>query len=156
MEAIIFGIIFIIVIIIALFVIFKPVIKDKKARKNVKNFDFFTQHYSFLLNCSQNEAIQRLSTKNTNDILEYSFDNKMLTICFSPLKANIEYQLSFYCIKNTTYLRVSRVKFLYERSNIPYMINSFFIEKIDAKPIDYTTFEKNVYTVSNPNNRSIN
>lgn len=141
MEFIVFGIIFIVIAVVALFIIFKPVIENKKIQNGVINSDTFTQNYSFELNCTQQEAIQQLSTHNVNDTLDYSFDSDSLSITFTRFSATIEHRLAFYIVGNTTYLKVSRVNLLHGKSNIPLMINRFFVEKISAKPIDYSVFE---------------
>lgn len=146
MEYIVFIILFILAILLVLFLIFKPVLEDKKVRNNIENSDSFNQHYCFVLTCDQSEAIKQLSTHNVKDTLEYIFDTDYLTIVFSHLGASIEHQLSFYVVENKTYLKVSRVKFVHDRSNIPLMINRFFIEKIEATPIDYAYFESLICT----------
>ncbi len=146
MEYIIFIALFILAIPLALFLIFKPVIEDKKVRNNVMNSDPLTQHYCFVLDCNQTEALDKLSIHNVNDILEYTLDTNRLLIVFSHLGASIEHKLFFYVVENKTYLKVSRVKFMHSRSNIPLMINRFFVEKIDAVPVDYSYFVSSICT----------
>ena len=125
---------------LVLFMILRPVMADKKVRNNVRNFDPLTRHYCFVLDCSQTEALDKLSIRNVYDSLEYALDKDYLTIVFSHLGASIEHQLSFYVVENKTYLKVSRVRLLHSRSNIPFMINRFFVEKIGAVPVDYSYF----------------
>ena len=74
MEFVVFIALFILAMPLALFLIFKPVIADKKVRNNVTNSDPLTQHYCFVLNCEQNEALDKLSIRNVYDTLEYTFD----------------------------------------------------------------------------------
>ena len=135
---------FILAIPFALFVIFKPIMEDKKARNKIRNSDPLTRHYCFVLDCDQAEVINQLSVPSAQDALEYTFDADCGTISFLYLGASIEYQLSFYVVENKTYLKVSRVKFLHSRSNVPLKVNRFFIEKISAVPVDYTFFESTV------------
>ena len=146
MEYIVFIALFILAIPLVLFLIFHPVMADKKVRNNVTNSDPLTQHYCFVLNCDQTEAINKLSTRNVNDTLEYAFDTNRLIIVFSHLGASIEHQLSFYVVENRTYLKVSRVKFMHSGSNIPLMVNRFFIEKIGAVPVEYSYFVSSICT----------
>lgn len=140
MEYIVFITLFILAIPLALFVIFKPVIKDKTVRNNVMNSDPSIRHYCFVLNCNQQEAIRQLSIRNVKDAPECTFDINTLIITFSHVGVSIDYQLSFYTIENRTYLKASRIKF-FHNGNIPFMVNSFFINKIGAIPVDYTHFE---------------
>lgn len=141
MEHVVFIALFILAIPLALFVIFKPVIKDKTVRNNVMNSDPLTRHYCFVLNCNQQEAISQLSIRNVKDTPEYTFDINALIITFSHIGVSIDHQLCFYTIENRTYLKVSRMRFLPNKSNIPHMINSFFINKIGAIPVDCTYFK---------------
>ena len=141
MEHIVFVVLFILAIPLVLFVILKPEIEDKKIRNNVTNSDPLAQHYCFELKCDQQEAIRQLSIRNVKDTPEYTFDINSLIITFSHLGVSIDHQLFFYTIENKTYLKVSRMRFLHNKSNIPLMINRFFINKIDAVPVDYTYFQ---------------
>jgi len=100
MEYIVFIVILIISIPLALFVIFKPVSEDKKSRNNIMNSEPLTQHYCFMLNCNQSEAINQLAIHNVKDALEYKLDADSLTITFFHLGASLEHLLSFYIFEN--------------------------------------------------------
>ena len=146
MENIVFIALFVLAIPLALFLIFKPVKADKKIQNNVINSDPLMQHYCFVLDCDRTEALEKLSAHNVNDTIEYTFDINRLIIVFSHLGASIEHQISFYVVENKTYLKVSRVKFMHNKSNIPLMVNRFFIEKIGAVPVDYSYFVSSICT----------
>ena len=143
---IVFIALFFLAIPFAVLLILKPAMEDRKIRNNVMNSDSLTQHYCFLLGSNQSEAINQLSIRNEKDTLEYTFDADRLIMVFSHFGASIEHQLSFYVVGNMTYLKVSRVKFMHSKSNIPLMINRFFIEKIGAVPVDYSYFESTICT----------
>lgn len=134
-----------IVLPLVLFLILKPAMADRKVRNNVNNSDLFAQHYCFVLDCNQTDALDKLSLRNVNDNLKYTLNKDWLTIVFSHFGTSVKYQLSFYVVENKTYLKVSRAQFLY-KSNIPLMINRFFIEKIGAVPVDYSYFESSICT----------
>ena len=134
----------IIVMPLMVFFIVKSLIAGIKAQNHVKNTDSLTQEYCFVLNCSQTDALDKLSIHNAYDCLEYRVDKDCLTIVFSHLSTSIEHKLSFYVVNHNTYLKVSRVKFVHSRSEIPLMINRFFIEKIGAVPVDYSLFQSYV------------
>ena len=120
MEYIVFIALFILTILLALFLIFKPVMEDKKVRNNIMNSDLLTQHYCFVLSCNQSEAIKQLTIRNVKDTLEYTFDADCLTIVFLHLGVSIEHQLSFCVVENRTYLKVSRVNFI--KLNIKFLL----------------------------------
>ena len=141
MNPIIFYILFIVCVPLVLLLIFIPMIKDKKVRNGVVNTDTFSWNYYYALNRSQENVVDLLSQKSDEDIMQYSFDRVSMIIRFRNLIATIDYQLSFYSIDNKTFLKVSQIQLIYDKSNIPYMINRFFIEKIGADPVDYHYFE---------------
>lgn len=130
---------------LVLFLILKPAMADRKVRNNVNNSDLSARHYCFVLDCNQADALDKLSRRNVNDNLTYTLNKDCLTIVFSHFGISVKYQLSFYVVENKTYLKVSRVKFLHS-SHIPLMINRFFIEKIGAIPVDYSSFESSIGT----------
>ena len=120
--------------------IFKPMFADRKARNGVDNCDLFSGNYHFLLENDRVSALKELSARNVFDTLEYTFHADTSTITFNHLSAKIDYRLTFIERSGCTYLKVSRIPRLHERSNIPYMINTFFIRKLNATPIDSTFF----------------
>lgn len=141
MNPIIFIILFAVCVPLVLLLIFIPMIKDKRVRNGVVNTDTFSRNYYYSLNRSQENVVDLLSQKSDEDIMQYSFDRVSMIIRFRNLIATIDYQLSFYSIDNKTFLKVSQIQLVYDKSNIPYMINRFFIEKIGAEPVDYHYFE---------------
>lgn len=141
MDIIMLGLFMIPCFLLALLLTFKPVLEDRKIRNNVVSTDSAMRHYCYTLNCTQSELIAQLSMRNVNDVLEYTFDANRLTIVFSYLGVSMEHRLSFYSVENVTYLKVSRVRFMHSRSNIPLMVNRFFVEKIGAVPVHFIHFE---------------
>lgn len=151
MGPILFCILFIALVPITLYLIFKPIMEDRNLRNNVNNSDAFSRHYCYALNCTQQEAIKQLSLRNIHDALDCSLDENANTVKLMHLNASIEYQLLFYTVENRTYLKVRRAHLLHERSNIPYLVNRFFIEKLDAQPMDHAAFEALINTVNSAN-----
>lgn len=141
MEVIFYIIIFLFVLCpLTLFIIFKPYYDDKRIRKNVVNFDSTMKNYSFLLEMDSQTAIDMLAIQNVKDVPEFSFNKDTSTITFQHLNAKTEYQLTFITHDSHTYLKVERINFLC-KNNIPYLINSFFISKLGATPIEYIQLE---------------
>lgn len=146
MKVIIIGMLFFLTCILTLYIILKPYFIDKKTRNNIINFDSFMNNYIFVVNENIQNIIERLSIHNVYDKLEYTFDTEDLTICFKHLTVKLQYQLQFISTTNScTYLLVSKVYLVHGKSNIPFMINDFFINKLNAQPLDYITFERTVY-----------
>ena len=145
---VLFCCLFVIAVPVVLTLILKPVTADKKARKNVRNCDSLMQRHCFRLKSGREETLEQLSVRNISDALKYSIDTGSLTICFTHMNASVAYRLSFYTVDSTTYMMVSRINFLSGKSNIPYLVNRFFIEKIEAEPIDYSAFKKIIPTMT--------
>lgn len=143
MKIIIIGILFLFACIIALYIILKPYFIDKNIRNNIDNFDTFMMNYVFIVNDSKHNIIKKLSIHNIYDKPNYTYDVENQIICFNYLTADIKYKLEFISADSThIYLLVSQIYILHSKSNIPYMINTFFTNKINAQPFDYSTFER--------------
>lgn len=139
MEPILFIPIFVIACGVILFLIFKPVLKDRKARNGITNFDTTMRNYCFCLKIDEQEALTKLSNPNPSDPLEYTYNENNRVITFLYYGAKVDYQLSCVQIEGQTWLHISQISLL-SRGNIPYAINSFFINKLAAIPTDYSAF----------------
>ena len=135
MEAVILFVLSLLAGVFVLWVVIKPAVKNRAVRGGVVNTDRFSRHYCFRLPCNEREAVERLSVPNVKDAMRYSFDGESLCITFTHMNAVIPYALRFCVVGDTTYLKVSRVKLLHDKSNIAYLINRFFFEKLDAEPV---------------------
>lgn len=141
MKFVIYAIVFIVLSIIMICVILNPYFKDKKVRKGIVNFDTYMRSYAYVLKCRKQDVIQKLSIHSINDKPEYLFDDVNLIITFLHLNVKIKYQLYFIENEGHTYLNVYQINFLHDKSNIPYMMNAFWINKVNAVPIEYSFFE---------------
>lgn len=141
MKFVIYAIGFILLSVIMICVILNPYFKDKKVRNGIVNFDTYMRSYVYVLKCGKQDVIKKLSIHSIYDKPEYLFDDVNLIITFLHLNVKIKYQLYFIENEGRTYLNVYRIKFLHDKSNIPYMINAFWINKINAVPIEYSFFE---------------
>ena len=135
-----FIILFVLAVSLTIPMIIKPILADQKARNGVDNCDLYSGNYHFLLKNDRFAALKELSARNVFDALEYTFHADTSTITFSHLSAKIDYRLTFIEHNGCTYLKVSRIPRLHDQSNIPYMINTFFIQKLNATPVDSTFF----------------
>ena len=143
MEIFIYIIAFLLLCIVTVYGILKSYFKDRKVRNGVMNSDTFMRRYVYALKCGKQDVIDKLSTHSAYDKPEYLFDEEALIITFIHLNAKSKYQLSFIERDNCNYLYVHQIDWL-QKSHIPYMINEFWIKKVDAVPVEYSFFEKNV------------
>ena len=145
MEFIIFAIVFVALIPISLFLILKPMLRERKISNGIRNQDTFSQKYLFKVNYTKNEFLQKLNIPNVYDVLEFTFDNNTMTITFSEYNAKIPYLVTIKELENGCYIRLTKKVFFGDKSNIPYYINEFMIKKFDAELLPYEEY-KNIIT----------
>ena len=145
MEFIIFAIVFVAFVPVVLFLILKPMFREKKISNNVRNQDTFSQEYLFKVNYTKNEFLQKLNIPNIYDVLEFTFDNNTMTITFSKHNAKIPYTVTIKEYENGCYIRLTKNDFISDRCNIPSYINEFMIKKFDAELLPYEEY-KNIVT----------
>ena len=127
-----------------LYLILAPSIKDSKIRKNVMNYDFNAMNYCFKLPCGKDKAFQIMAVNDPKDTLSYDFDLLTSTVSFPGEfggEFGYTYTLRFYPVNEETYLKVSCQHFFRGKSNLPFMINEFFVKKLGAVPFDYRRFD---------------
>lgn len=148
MKIIISGIIFIFAFILIIYIAWEPYFFDKKIRNNINNFDASMNNYIFTVNNSRQHIVERLYLHNISDCLEYFFDPETLTICFKDHGLKATYQLEFFPVTNEyMYLLISKTSLLPSNSMVGLKINNFFINKLDAHPVDYITFKRTIYQI---------
>lgn len=126
----------------AIYFILKPGLDDKELRNSVNNTDITMDKFCFLLKFDQQEMIRRLSRPNIHDVLESTLDVDSLQITLRDEYNSVAYQLAFYVVGSTTYLKVYRIQPYCGQTRLVYRVNRFFIEKTGAIPVDYMTFCK--------------
>ena len=144
MKFIIFAIVFVALIPIVLFLIFKPVLRERKISNGIRNQDAFSQNYLFKINYSKQEFLRRIEISNVTDSMDYAFDNNTMIITFSKFIAKLPYTVTIKELENGCYIRLTKNVF-FGRSNIPYYINEFMIKKFDAELLPYEEY-KNIVT----------
>ena len=141
MEFIIFAIVFVALIPIVLFFILKPALRERKISNGIRNQDVLSQNYLFKINYSKQEFLSRIEISNVADLMDYTFDNKTMAITFSKYNAKISYTVTIKELENGCYIRLTKNRFIGDRSNIPYCINEFMIKKFDAELLPYEEYK---------------
>lgn len=96
--------------------------------------------FSFALKDDQSATIAKLKVKNQQETPESWLDDSNLVITFLHQNTRIDYQLSFVRADGVTYMNAHPIKQTGGPSQIPRMINWFFVSKLDATPMDHTAF----------------
>ena len=145
MKFIIFAIVFVALIPIALFLILKPMLRERKISNGIRNQDTLSQNYLFKINYSKQEFLRRIEISNVTDSMDYAFDNNTMVITFSKHNAKIPYTVTIKESENGCYIRLTKKVFISDRGIIPYQINEFMIKKFDAELLPYEEY-KNIIT----------
>ena len=136
-----FLIVFIIIVIpVALYLIFKPLYRNKQTLNGVENYDAFMRKYVFRVEMTEEEFYGRLKTKNINDTLEYCLNDDCSVVTFTRYGSKYPYKILTEEADESIILRIQQIPIITDRSNVPYLINEFFIKKFDAKPMEYSKY----------------
>ena len=139
MNPIVFIVFFIFVLVFSCIIAIDSIVKNTKSQQGVNNHDAFLRKFTYLLPANSVEAIRLLTVNNVSDVPEYSFDSDNLVITFIFYDGKAEYKLTFTEKDDKIYLCVSMLSF-YSTKNIVYILNTFFANKLGAKPFDYSVY----------------
>ena len=129
-----FFIVFFAMIPVALFIIFKPVVQQKKLLNGVTNYDTFMRKYVYHIDLTKEAFYSQLKIRNINDLLEYSLSDDLSVIIFEKYLNKFPYSIELSESEEGIILKVSQTQLT---SRISYDINAFFIGKFNAKPLNY-------------------
>lgn len=122
---------------LAFLLIFSHIKKYQKITHNVNNTDAFTRKFIFNVQLTKEEFLIKLKIPNVNDKLEYELNDECTIITFKKDFSKISYNLKVIEIDKELQIRVEQIQIFYGKTNIPFLINEFFISKFNAKPIKY-------------------
>lgn len=128
---------FIVIFSIVLYILFIQAIKQSKLLNGVVNYDMFMRKFVFRVNASQAAIIERLKLPNINDKLNYQFNENTAIITFEKYGAQISYKLMIEDFGEYCVLKTEQISLIAERSQIPHDINAFWIQKLDAIPLEF-------------------
>ena len=134
----IYVFLFIVILIpIALYVIFKPMIRQNKLLNGVINYDTFKRKFVFSIELSKEEFYSQLKIHNVKDCLDYCLNEDYSTISF--IKHSGKYQYKMF-IEEDNGVIVLRLEQIAIASKAVYFINEFFIKKFNATPLEYEKY----------------
>ena len=121
-----------------LYIIFRPMYKNREITNGILNFDGSMRKFVFRIDLSKDEFFSKLKSRNACDTMEYSLNADLTGITFKELGSRLEYGIEIIPCDGYLILRVKQISLLYGKTNIPYHVNEFWICKFNAKPIDYS------------------
>ena len=153
LKTVLFLLSFHVFALLVVFLVLRPVYRDAKARKGVRNTDARTCNFVFVLPSSPQDALERLCRKEDDDLLGYTFYEDAMILRLDHWDVSIEYALTFHPIEGRTYLMLTRQGILHGKSNLPLLVNRFIIQKTGAVPADYRTFQAKIQEESTGENQ---
>ena len=139
MKLIIGAIIFLFLALIVISPIIDALRKNRSTAKNVVNHNPFSTEFVYVIAFSKEEMDKRLSGRGEAVGIAYRYDKDRSLITLSINGAERCYLLSVgdRTDEGTYLLRVTQQNVLTDRGFIPYLINPFFVKRLDAVPIAY-------------------
>ena len=134
----IFVVVFVVMIPIALYLILKPMFKHNKLLNGIVNYDTFMKKYVFSVALSKEEFYSQLKMPNVQDVLEYTLSNDGTVITFRLYNGKYPYKINVDAFNESIILRVEQLS---ANSKPAFYINEFFINKFNAKPLDFEKYK---------------
>ena len=134
----IFVIMFVVVVIpIALYIIFKPMFRQKKLLNGIVNYDAFMRKFVFRIEITKEEFYSQLKIRNINDVLEYSLNDNCSVITFTMYNMKYSYKIIVDDFNESIILQVEQIQVT---SKPAFRINEFFIKKFNAVPLEFEKY----------------
>ena len=134
----IFVIILVVIIPIALYLILKPMLKDKELLNGIVNYDSFMRKFVFSIALKEESFYEQLKAHNVNDVFEYTLSDDCTVITFHLYNGTYPYKINVDTLNESIILRVEQ---LTANSRPAFYINAFFIQKFDAIPLNYEKYK---------------
>lgn len=127
---------FLIAIPVSLYLILRPAARQRQVSSGVINYDTFMKKFCFSIDMTKEQVYSQLNLPNVHDVLEYELDEHNAVITFKRYSGRYSYKITFDNVDGCHILWVEQIS-LISGANVPYLINEFFIKKLDAKPVAY-------------------
>lgn len=130
------------VALIVLYAVLAPSMLNKRATNDVCNTDEAMKNYLYKTALSQEEFLSELEhlPVKRKDKLTCSFYPATMRITFATRKVRTPFMIAVHDRGDHRIVHLLKNELSSPRSNIPYYINPFLIEKLGLEPIDYQTY----------------
>ena len=141
MEFLFFAIFFFVILIPLVLGIVIPIYKEhSKVTVDVINYDSAMRKFVYKINLSSQEIIDLLNTKNDIDELSCSFDLEKSVIRFLEYGSHRDYYFKIQECSDFSILRLEQVALLGMRSSVPYKLNPFIVNKLQAEIVPFSQY----------------
>lgn len=128
---------FVVIILLALYLVLKPMFRHNKMLNGIVNTDAFMRKYVFRIELTKEDFYTQLKTRNINDVLEYSLNDNCSVITFIMYSTKYSYAIKVDDFNESIVLRVEQIQAI---SRSAFIINEFFIKKFNATPLEFEKY----------------
>lgn len=122
-----------------IYFIFKPMVRQSRILKGVENYDALMRKFIFRVDMSKAEFFAVLRQNDSSDVLMFHLKDES-TIVFEKDLVKMTYGFSVEELDGFIVLRVQQAHSLHSKTNIPYFVNEFWITKVGAKPLPFSSY----------------
>lgn len=117
----------------------------KRTTKGIVNYDMIMQSFVYRTALLAGELIAKLRIPNIHDEMKYELSEDLRTITFMMDLGEVEScdlyiepceNGCLFCVRRTKPYAMNNVK------DLPYLMNLFWINKVQAEPIDYYEWQR--------------
>ena len=141
MEGLILGILFFVIVIPLVLGMTVPAIKNYMSATDVVNHDSSMRKFVYKVRLTRDEIIRLLEMKNGADELNCAVDLKKGIVTISEYGSHREYYLYIQECDDCSIIRLEQVTRIGMQSLVPYKLNSFMIQKLQAELVSFFEYE---------------
>lgn len=136
------ALLFPIVVLLVLYAVLAPAIKSMQSTGNVRNYDALMHNYLFKTSLSKEQLLDKLErlTATPKDKVSCEFFATTMNLTFTWHSTRASFLVSVHEDEGARYVRLCKNEMISEKSALPYLINSFLIEKMGFEAVDYQTY----------------
>ena len=140
MEFWVFGILFLALLLLVSGMLIPMYRSHKKVTGGMINYDSTMRKFVYKVNLPGDEMIDLLQKKNGADELSCTFDFARSVIKFSEYGSSREYYFRVRECDSFSILRLEQVSLVGFQSQVPYKLNPFMIQKLQAELLPFSQY----------------
>lgn len=129
------------ILLVVLFIVLSIVVptykKHREVTGGIMNYNTTMREFVYKIPYIKSVIIEKLKIKNSFDELEYILDIELCGITFNEYGTSINYEYEIKEYDDFSVLRLKQTPPIAPQSYIPYKLNSFMVQKLDAEIIPF-------------------
>lgn len=145
MELLGFGIFYVFLFVLVMFLAFGSVIpmhkKHREVSNGIINYDSVMRKFVYKVYLSRQEIITLLKSKNEIDELTCTFNDDETVIKISEYGSNRKYYFQVQELNGFSLLKLEQVSIIGMQSRVPFKLNPFLVEKLNAEIVPFSQYK---------------